>query len=230
MTGHDSEGQHRKPPIALEARNTTEDGRLYSPSAARNKDAVCTAFLDVFADGSRIVELASGTGEHGAHIVANTASVRWLYSDIDAASLRSQAAWRTRVSTERLLGPVPLNLLDDTPEAATEHGPFDGVFAANLLHIAPFRVGERLFAHAKGLLTEHGRIFVYGPFARDGNWVESNARFDQSLKHQDPAWGVRDLERELLPLAMQHGFVLDHTIDMPANNLSVVFRRADPPR
>ena len=67
---------------------------------------------------------------------------------------------------------------------------------------------------------------IYGPFARRGEVAPSNARFSEDLKRRDPSWGVRDLDLEILPLAEQAGLDLVKTVDMPANNLSVVFERA----
>ena len=52
----------------------------------------------------------------------------------------------------------------------------------------------------------------------------SNAEFDESLKARDPAWGIRNLE-DVIDRAVSAG--LDHveTVEMPANNLTVVYRQ-----
>lgn len=220
-----NEARHDIPPVALEARAPAKDGRLYSPSAARNKDVIRQTLLSVIDDGARVLEIASGTGEHGAHVVQGTTKTTWLYSDIDPESLASQRAWSSQPLCERLLGPVTFDITRAPPQEVRDKGPYDVLFAANLLHIAPFEVSESLLAQAPTLLAPQGVVFLYGPFARDGDLAPSNARFDADLKRRDARWGVRDLDRELQPIARQHGLLHAQTVEMPANNCCVVFRR-----
>lgn len=94
-----------------------------------------------------------------------------------------------------------------------------------MIHIAPFEAAQGLIAGAGRLLRPGGRLMLYGPFARDGDIAPSNARFSEDLKRRDPSWGVRDLDREIQPLAKSAGLSLIHVMEMPANNLSVVFQR-----
>ena len=103
--------------------------------------------------------------------------------------------------------------------------PLDGLFCANMIHIAPFDVAEGLMAGAGRLLKSGGKLFLYGPFARDGDIAPSNARFSEDLKRRDPAWGVRDLERDIAPLAEAAGLGVEAVVEMPANNLSVIFAK-----
>jgi hypothetical protein len=99
------------------------------------------------------------------------------------------------------------------------------VFCANVIHIAPWRVAEGLFAGAGRYLGADGRLFVYGPFKRGGRHTAiSNAVFDSSLRDRDPEWGVRDIE-DLEKLAANVGLVLSEIAEMPANNLTLVFQR-----
>ncbi len=196
--------------------------QLFSPSVARNKDAVREAFLRVVQDGARVLEVASGSGEHGAHIVDATQSLTWTYSDIDDASLASQVAWQRLALSERLLGPLRLDVTQ--PVADTDS--FDAVFASNLVHISPIEVTAGLFATAGALTHEHGIVCLYGPFGEDGEMISSNARFSEDLKQRNGAWGVRDLQHDIVPLATAQGFTLEQILAMPANNRFVVFSKA----
>ncbi len=212
-------------PAALEKRDMETDGRRFSPSTGRNKDAVRDVFLRHMPQTGRVLEIASGTGEHGAHITDAAPQLEWLYSDIDPQSLASQSAWAAHEGHGRLLGPFTIDTrLPDWGDAEARR-PFAGLVCINMIHIAPFEAAEGLFGGAERVLDETGRLFLYGPFSRRGEIAPSNARFDVDLKRRDPSWGVRDLDLEIAPLAETVGLALQHVVEMPANNLSVVFGR-----
>ena len=212
-------------PLALEARNISEDGRRYSPSIGRNKDIVRDTFVRCMPETGRILEIASGTGEHGAHITHAMDGITWTYSDIDPVSQTSQAAWRTSVAHQRLQGPLTVDTTDAHWGAAETGEAWTGMFCANMIHIAPFEAAKGLFRGAGRVLASGGRLMLYGPFGRDGEIAPSNARFSADLKRRDPRWGVRDLDQDILPLATKSGLFLREIIEMPANNLSVIFWR-----
>lgn len=211
-----------KKPVALETREEATDGRRFSPSIGRNKDVVRDTFLLHMPHTGRVLEIASGTGEHGAHIVAACPNLIWTYSDIDEESRASQAAWAARDKAAQLCGPLHLDVTGDWNAA---QGPWDAMFCANMVHIAPFAAAKGLIAGAGATLKPGGRLFLYGPFAREGAIAPSNAQFDADLKRRDPAWGVRDLDLDILPLAGAAGLALKQVITMPANNLSVIFEK-----
>ncbi|MEM9739610.1 MAG: DUF938 domain-containing protein [Pseudomonadota bacterium] len=214
-------------PVALEARRQDQDGRRYSPSIARNRDIVRSVFLDQMPRSGTLLEIASGTGEHGAYIASACPDLTWQYSDIDPESRTSQDAWCTACrESARLLSPVVLDvtLPDWTTTGAAL--PVDGMFCANMVHIAPFAATKGLFSGAGRYLAAGGRLMLYGPFARFGKIAPSNARFSEDLKRRDRLWGVRDLDLDLLPLATAAGLALTTVIDVPANNLCTIFEKA----
>lgn len=227
MTDENTEYQKARSgqPLALEKRDATEDGRRFSPSTGRNKDAVRDAFLRHMSGEGRVLEIASGTGEHGAHITAVTSGLIWTYSDIDPASQASQAAWRAQAGHDRLQGPLTIDTTRTDWGEADRSAPWHAMFCANMIHIAPFAAGEGLIAGAGRLLADKGRLMLYGPFARAGEIAPSNARFSEDLKRRDQSWGVRDLDLEIVPLAQAAGLSLVEVQAMPANNLSVVFEK-----
>ena len=210
-------------PRSLETREASVDGRRFSPSTGRNKDAVRAAYLKCMPDHGHTLEVASGTGEHGAHITASASGLTWTYSDVDPVSQASQSAWRAFVDHDRLLGPLTVDTTQPNWGEGEVSDRWTALFCANMIHIAPFEAAEGLIAGAGRLLKPGGRMMLYGPFARNGQIAPSNARFSEDLKRRDPRWGVRDLDQQIIPLAQDAGMELADIIEMPANNLSVVF-------
>lgn len=210
-------------PLALEQRQTSEDGRRFSPSTGRNKDIVRETYLRLMPRTGRVLEIASGTGEHGAHITANAHELEWTYSDIDQASQASQSAWAQHVGHGRLLGPLTIDTTQS--EWGEAEQVWNGLFCANMIHIAPFEAAIGLIGGAGRLLTPNGRLMLYGPFAQNGDIAPSNQRFSEDLKRRDPRWGVRDLELDIIPLATEAGLQLAEIAEMPSNNLSVIFEK-----
>ncbi len=215
----------RPDPAARKIRMQDADERLFSPSTGRNKEAVCEAFLAHMPATGSILEIASGTGEHGAHITAAAPDLTWTYSDIDPAARASQSAWVAHQGHDRLLGPHTLDTTALHWGKAEDVALYDGLFCANMIHIAPFEAAIGLIAGAERLLRPGGRLFMYGPYGRNGDMAPSNVQFSSDLKRRNPDWGVRDLDRDILPLAGNNGLTLEAIIEMPSNNLSVIFTR-----
>jgi SAM-dependent methyltransferase len=214
-----------KPPVALETRSGDDDGRRYSPSVARNREPIRDVLSRLVPSPASILEVASGTGEHGAFFTASLEGLEWTYSDIDPESLASQAAWQSLDETGRLHGPLTIDAsADDWLAAETTEG-WDAIFSANMVHIAPWSAATGLFRGAGRLLKPGGQLILYGPFARNGVIAPSNAAFAESLKSRNPDWGVRDLDRDMIPLAEAAGLTLQGVTEMPANNLTVSFRK-----
>ena len=215
-----------KPPVALEDRGESGDGRRYSPSAARNRDPILNVLKDLLPEKAAVLEIASGTGEHGAWFTQHLPGLAWTYSDIDPESLVSQHAWRVANNDGRLHGPLVIDASRGDWAGAERAGAWQAIYSANMVHIAPFAAAEGLFRGAGRLLASGGALILYGPFARRGEIAPSNAAFSENLKARNPDWGVRDLDAELTPLARAAGLTLQDVREMPANNLIAVFRRA----
>lgn len=213
-------------PLALEPRPVTEDGRRFSPSVARNRDALADAFAQADLRSGHVLEIASGTGEHGAHLTAVFERLHWTYSDINPDSQASQRAWKRHMDNSRLSGPHTIDTTKSDWGEADAAGPYDAIFCANMIHIAPFAAAEGLFAGAGRVLHSGAPLCLYGPFARGGDIAPSNARFCDDLQRRDLSWGVRDLDLQIVPLAEHNGLHLQTVIEMPANNLFVCFHKA----
>jgi SAM-dependent methyltransferase len=213
-----------------DGRPVEPDGRLDAPAFHRNHQAIW-AVLQPFLAGKSgdVVEAGSGTGQHVVDFARRSPEITWWPGDLNDQHLKSIAAWRAHAGLANIRPPLRIDLSDPVWCSQMHDGSGPGellaVFCANVIHIAPWRVAEGLFAGAARYLRADGRLFVYGPFKRDGrHTAASNAAFDSSLRDRNPEWGVRDIA-DLEKLAAGVGLALIEIAEMPANNLVLVFAR-----
>jgi SAM-dependent methyltransferase len=213
-----------------DGRPVEPDGRLDAAAFHRNHEPIW-AVLQPFLAGKSgdVLEAGSGTGQHVVHFAKHTPGIIWWPSDLNERHLKSIEAWRTHAALPNIRAPLRIDLTDPAwcLPMHDGSGPAEllAVFCANVIHIAPWRVAEGLFAGAGRYLRSEGRLFLYGPFKRDGKHTAmSNAVFDTSLREQDAEWGVRDIA-DLEKLAAGVGLVLVEAVPMPANNLILAFER-----
>jgi SAM-dependent methyltransferase len=202
------------------------DGRLHAPATARNRGPITAVLADWLPVGGRVLELASGTGEHALHFAAAFPQLVWQPSDPDPQHRRSIEAYRRAEGSSNLLTPLDIDAAAAAwPLTALVDAPFDVMVCCNMIHIAPWAAAEGLVAGAGRHLRAGGGLYLYGPFKRDGaHTAPSNAAFDASLRAQDPAWGIRDLEA-VAALAAAAGLAAPRIAAMPANNLSLWFEK-----
>jgi len=207
------------------------DGRLDAEAFHRNHQPIW-AVLQRYLDGKSgdVLETGSGTGQHAVHFAAHSPGIVWWPSDLNERHLQSIAAWRAFSGLPNIKPPLKLDLADPDWSEATRTGggppSLLAIFCANVIHIAPWRVAEGLFAGAGRVLQEGGYLFLYGPFKRNGKHTAlSNAVFDASLRENNPDWGVRDIA-DLEKLASSCGLALREVVEMPANNLILMFARS----
>ena len=214
----------QKNKTALEDRGA-DGARLFSPSAARNRDAIRDVFLQNLPENGTVLEIGAGTGEHAIHIAAAAPGLRWRPSDPDETARRSISAHIEASGLASIDQPLALDVADPKWTSGIQ-GEVDVIISINMIHIAPFAAAQGLFAGASRLLPGGGRLLFYGPFAQGGaHSAPSNEAFDASLKARDPRWGVRDLEHDIAPLAQEFAFRRDAVVQMPANNFTVVFSK-----
>ncbi|MEM9265192.1 MAG: DUF938 domain-containing protein [Cyanobacteria bacterium P01_F01_bin.13] len=202
------------------------DGRLYAPATERNREAILEVLERVLPNPGTVLEIASGTGEHASFFAPKLAPRRWWPSDISAPMLKSIAAWAKVTNARYLLPPIEIDVcIEPWPVEANEKRAINAIININMIHIAPWKACEALMAGAGRILPEQGVLYLYGPFKRNGeHTAPSNETFDNWLKEQTSEWGVRDLEA-VEGVAKVHQLVLQEVIDMPANNLSLVFQK-----
>jgi SAM-dependent methyltransferase len=207
------------------------DGRLDAAAFHRNHRPIWEV-LQKFLNGKSgdVLEAGSGTGQHVVDFARRSPQITWWPSDFNDAHLKSIAAWQAHAQLPNVRAPLRIDLSDPAwcPEMADGSGPgrLLAVFCANVVHIAPWRVAEGLFAGAARYLRTDGRLFLYGPFKRDGKHTAlSNAVFDTSLRDNNPEWGVRDIA-DVRALSESVGLSLVEIVETPANNLVLVFDRS----
>ena len=199
-----------------------DPARLYAPAAARNREPIFQVLKRHLPQRGLVLEIASGSGEHIVHFAQNSApDLIFQPSDPDPTSRASIDAWSAALGLSNVRPAVAL----DAESSDWPLSQADAVLCINMIHIAPWTAATGLMRGAAQVLGSGGMLYLYGPFRRDGrHTAPSNEQFDQSLRDRNSDWGVRDAE-DVEALAAEHGFGPPLIEAMPANNLSLIFRR-----
>ena len=195
--------------------------KRYAPATERNREPIAAVLRDVLRAEGLVLEVASGTGEHAAYFARLFPQLEWQPSDPDPDALTSIEAWAADAGLANLREPVELDAAGDTWPLDRA----DALLCINMVHISPWSATQGLLRGAARLLQPGAPLILYGPYRRsDAPTAPSNEAFDRSLKSRDPQWGLRDLD-EVAAEAARAGFRLERLVEMPANNLTILFRR-----
>lgn len=205
------------------------DVKRHAPATTRNREPILAVLRDVLPARGFILEIASGSGEHTAYFAPHFPTLTWQPSDAEISLLPSIRAWSDDAMScaagNNILPPLRLN----TVEHPWPVEQADGILAVNMVHISAWESCEGLMSGAGRVLCKGGVLVLYGPFKQAGQHsAPSNVAFDESLRRENPEWGIRDLEN-VVDLARKNDLSLAQVVPMPANNLCVVFRKADQP-
>ncbi len=197
------------------------DSRQYAPAILRNRDFILGILRDVLPTRGVILEIASGSGEHVVHFARHLPNLVFQPSDREPDASQSVAAWVKAARVTNVRAPVVL----DTSQSPWPIASAAGIICINMVHISPWDATLGLIRAAATILPPTAPFYLYGPYRREGfATTQSNQSFDRSLRDRNPTWGLRNLEA-VAAIAQSVGFSAPTITEMPANNLSLVFRR-----
>ncbi len=194
--------------------------KLVAPSSERNCAPIGAQLENLLPENANVLEIASGTGQHGAHMCGLRPDISWQYTDIDEEYLASQTAY-VEDAPDRLKPPLRVDVTVEN--WWQEFSGINAIYCANMIHIAPWEAALGLAQGAGKLLNSGGVMCLYGPFLFESGSAQSNLDFDISLKCRSPKWGVRTLE-SVKHIFADAGLNLTSTIEMPRDNFFLVFR------
>ena len=193
----------------------------YARATVRNRDFILDVLHDASPTTGTILEVASDSGEHVVHFARNLPSLVFQPSDPEPGALLSVAAWVKPTRITNVRAPIVL----DASQSPWPIASADGIICINMVHISPWDATVGLIRGAAAILPRGSPVYLYGPYKRVGTALApSNQAFDRNLRDRNPTWGLRDLEA-VAAIAQSVGFSVPTVTEMPANNLSVVFRR-----
>ena len=199
--------------------------KKYASATQRNRQPILKVLKHYISAKSNILEIASGTGEHAVFFASQFPDCQWYPSDRDPQLRASIQAWKEERSIPNLHLPLDIDASGDQWQIENYEVKIDVIVNINMIHIAPFAACEGLMAGAARILSSSGILYLYGPYKRNRkHTATSNETFDRSLRDRNPKWGVRNLE-DVVSLAKNHNLYLQTIVEMPDNNLSVVFQR-----
>ncbi len=206
--------------------NINLDNRLKFPATIRNRNSIASVLSKYISPNSFFLEIASGSGEHGVYFQKKFPSIIWQTSDPELVHRKSINSWIKHAGLSSKM-PEPIDLdVEMRPWPITKQlrSLIKGIVCINMIHISPWTCTKALFEESKSYLDQNNFLMLYGPFLQKNKQTsESNFHFDQSLKVQNPLWGLRDLD-DVNKIAFKNGFKQDKIIEMPSNNLSVIYR------
>ncbi|XP_076268936.1 methyltransferase-like 26 isoform X2 [Rhynchophorus ferrugineus] len=201
--------------------------KINYPSAERNKFFILEV-LRKHVDGgkaAKMLEIASGTGQHAAYFGAKFPRLTVQPSEIEEGMLESIGAYASEVSTKNVKPPLKIDVNTDPSRWGTE-ADYDFVLNVNMFHVTPLACSVAFFKNCSKILKPGGLLFTYGPYANCGVLEpESNVDFDRRIRQRDPNCGVRDIQ-DLSRIAAEHGVSLKAIYDLPANNKCLVWQKA----
>ena len=203
------------------------DNRLFFPASKRNKDCIGGELSRIIKKKGSILEIGSGSGEHGVFFQKLFPEIIWQTSDPELVHRKSISSW---IQYEKLNKKMPQPLDIDVENISWKIPlklaySLQGIVSINMIHITQWNCTESLFRGSRKLLNNGKFLILYGPFKIANKHIsQSNYFFDNSLKMQNDSWGVRNLE-EVDDVAKKNGFFQENYINMPANNFLIIYRK-----
>ncbi|MDJ0582682.1 DUF938 domain-containing protein [Crocosphaera sp.] len=199
--------------------------KQYAPATQRNREPILEVLLRVLPSSGDILEISSGTGEHSLFFAPAFSPRLWIPSDPNPIARDSIEAWREESLIDNIQPPININVENSSWEIEKQELNITTIVNINMIHISPWTACLGLMEGANRILPSRGILYLYGPYKQGGkHTAPSNESFDQSLRSQNPEWGVRNLE-DVIKVAEEKGLMFKEKVEMPANNLSVIFEK-----
>ncbi len=199
--------------------------KQYAPATQRNREPILEVLLRVVPSSGDILEIASGTGEHCIFFAPAFSPRQWIPSDPNPIARDSIEGWRKESLINNVHAPLNINAENNSWEIEQENLNITTIVNINMIHISPWLACLGLMKGAHRILPSEGILYLYGPYKQEGKHTAvSNESFDQSLRSKNPEWGVRNLQ-DVIKAAEDQGFIFQEKVEMPANNLSVIFKK-----
>lgn len=200
----------------------TVSEQRHAPATLRNRDAIVAVLQTILPASGTVLEIASGTGEHIIYFGRQFPQLQFMPSDPDPVNLQSIAAWTARERVTNILPPLGLDAMGKNWDV----DPVAAVLCINMIHIAPWEASIGLFEKAAAQLESGAPLYLYGPYFRDDvETAQGNLDFERSLKSRNLQWGIRDVA-DIDSLAARTGFTRESLVEMPANNISLIYRKS----
>jgi len=203
------------------------DNRLFFPATKKNGKCIGDVISIIKEKSGSILEIGSGSGEHGVRFQKRFPEIIWQTSDPKLIHRKSISSWiRYEELDKRMPQPLEIDVKITPWGIPSDLGmSLQGIISINMIHIASWNCTKSLFKESGKLLKKGQFLMLYGPFKIDNKFTsQSNFLFDQSLKTQNNIWGIRDLE-EVSGEGVKNSFLKENIFEMPANNFSVIFRK-----
>ena len=199
--------------------------KRHAPATSRNREPILKVLKQHLSSTGNILEIASGTGEHGVFFAPYFSQQQWIPSDQDPECLASIKSWRRDSSTDNLQSPLTIDVMKENWHQSLTSQNIRSLICINMIHISPWEACVGLIKGASKILPSGGVLYLYGPYKVNNKQTAiSNEQFDESLRLRNPLWGIRDLE-SVAKLAQKNDLHLKEKIAMPANNFSLIFEK-----
>lgn len=205
--------------------------KLIYPAANRNKEPILQVLKRFLLDTrdsptpATFLEISSGSGQHVAHFAPNFPEIQFQPSEVDKDLFGSISYYAQNCAKRNIKEPIYIDITKNLATFGFQNESIDYIYNANMIHISPYECTIGLFRNAGEFLKKEALMITYGPYSKDGVITpESNVNFDASLRERDPSWGIRDIN-VLVKLAHDNNLTLIDTIEMPANNHALIWKK-----
>ena len=210
-------------PLAANQIANIGEKKLYSESASRNTSVIAEVLSQYLPEKGKVLELASGTGQHCTYFAKTFYNVEWQPSDIDPKRLDSIKTYIQEGDHENIRTPL---LLDVTASNwAKKINGYDVIITINIFHLISNREMKNLIRESSFALKSNGYFMIYGPFMRSGELIsDQDFKFHNSLINYDQEIGYKD-DFDILDEIEENNLSPEAVIEMPANNLMFIAKK-----